>query len=126
MIDIKKQIDYWRKGAEEDFPVGMRLAREGSVRHGLFFIHLALEKIIKALVCRYTGDLAPRTHNLVRLLEISGIVYSKEDVLFIANMNKHNIEGRYPDSYEEPPEGDELGEILIESERVYTWLRNQL
>lgn len=126
MIDIQKQIEYWRKGAAEDFPVGHRLVRDGSGRHGLFFIHLALEKIVKAHVCRKTGDLAPRTHNLARLMELSGVPYSEADAQFLTDMNKYNIEGRYPDSYEELPDPEEIETILTESERVYTWLRDLL
>lgn len=42
------------------------------IRHGLFLAHLALEKTLKAHVCRTTGELAPKTHNLVRLAEMAG------------------------------------------------------
>jgi len=126
MIDIKKQIEYWRRGAEEDFPVGRRLVEEGSLRHGLFFLHLAFEKIIKAHVCRHTGDLAPRTHNLARLMRLSGIACSDNDYGFVADMSRYNIEGRYPDSYEELPPAEEISTILVESERIYGWLHDQL
>jgi HEPN domain-containing protein len=125
VIDINKQIAFWRRGAEEDLPVGIRLVREGSIRHGLFFVHLAFEKILKAHVCRHTGDLAPRTHNLARLLELSGISCSKNDVPFIVDMNRYNVEGRYPDSFEELPGPRECETILTESERIFTWFRGQ-
>jgi HEPN domain-containing protein len=80
MVNIGKQIAYWRNGAEEDFPVGIKLVKEGSVRHGLFFIHLAFEKILKAHVCRKTGELSPRSHNIVRLLNCPG--YSIQGRMF--------------------------------------------
>lgn len=126
MIDVQKQIEYWRKGAEEDFPVGLRLVRDGRTRHGLFFIHLALEKIIKAHVCRTIGDLAPRSHNLARLVELSGVPCSVADAQFLSDMNKHNIQGRYPESYEDLPDPAEIETILTESERIYTWLHDLL
>jgi hypothetical protein len=40
MVDIGKQIGYWRSGAEEDWSVGRHLVSRGSLRHGLFFAHL--------------------------------------------------------------------------------------
>ena len=69
MFDIGKQIAYWRDGAAEDWRVAQDLIKRRKVRHGLFFAHLALEKLLKALVCRRTQDLAPRIHSLVRLAE---------------------------------------------------------
>ncbi len=56
MLDIEGQIDYWRRGSEEDWEVAVRLVRDGKSRHGLLFAHLALEKALKALVCRHTRD----------------------------------------------------------------------
>ncbi len=43
MIDIQKQIDYWRNGAVEDYDVAKSLIDQRKIRHGLFFAHLALE-----------------------------------------------------------------------------------
>jgi HEPN domain-containing protein len=126
MVNIEKQIAYWRKGAEEDMPVGVRLINEGSLRHGLFFIHLAFEKILKAHVCRKTGNLSPRSHNIFRLLELSDLQYSREDALFLANLNKYNIEGRYPDSYEDLPDSSEVDNIIASGGRIFQWLHDQL
>ena len=69
MIDVERHIIYWREGSQEDWVVGQELVERGRIRHGLFFVHLALEKVLKAHVCRQTRDLAPRIHNLVRLAE---------------------------------------------------------
>jgi HEPN domain-containing protein len=70
MVDIVQQIAHWRDGAREEWQVATELLEKGRIRHALFFTHRALEKALKAHVCRHTGDLAPRTHNLARLLEI--------------------------------------------------------
>lgn len=92
----------------------------------MFFIHLALEKIIKAHVCRVSGDLAPRIHNLSRLAGLSGVSISKDVAGFLAELNKYTIEGRYSDTYEEVPDSVEIETILTESERIFTWLHDQL
>ncbi|NCO95976.1 MAG: HEPN domain-containing protein, partial [Armatimonadetes bacterium] len=52
MIDVEKQVAYWRDGAKEDWEVAQELVDRGRTRHGLFFGHLALEKLLKAHVCR--------------------------------------------------------------------------
>ncbi len=47
MIDIEKQIGYWRTTAEEDWEVAKDLIKAKKVRHGLFFLHLSIGKNIK-------------------------------------------------------------------------------
>ncbi len=73
MIDVARQVAYWRDGAREDWAVAQDLIGQGRVRHALFLAHLALEKVLKAHVCLHTDDLAPRMHNLVRLAEIADL-----------------------------------------------------
>lgn len=71
MIDIDGQIRYWQSGAAEDWEVAQELISGDRLRHGLFFAHLSLEKLLKAHVCRHIRDLAPRIHNLVRLAQLA-------------------------------------------------------
>jgi len=98
MVDIGKQITHWRKGAEEDWTVARELIGRTRIRHGLFFAHLALEKTLKAHVCRATEALAPPIHNLVRLAERAGLILSEGQIDLLAEVNEFNIEGRYPDT----------------------------
>ena len=74
-----------------------QLIRLRKIRHGLFFLHLTLEKILKAHVCRHTKDIAPRIHNLARLAELTGIDFEEKRIDFLSEMNPCNIEGRYPE-----------------------------
>jgi len=67
MLDIKKQIDYWIKGAEEDLKSADLLIQKKRILHGLFFCHLVIEKAIKAHVVKAYGEFAPRSHNLIYL-----------------------------------------------------------
>ena len=71
MIDINKQITYWRESSKEDWEVALELVGNNRYRHGLFFAHLALEKILKAFVCKETNELAPKIHNLIILAELA-------------------------------------------------------
>lgn len=125
MIDIGKQVSLWREGAVEDWEVAQHLVDSGRVRHGLFFGHLALEKALKAHVCRHTSDLAPRLHNLVRLAELAGLDLSEEQTGVLAEMNPHNIEGRYPDRLGPVPSRAESRQCLSRAKEVYEWLRAQ-
>lgn len=69
MVDIKKQIEYWAKGAEDDLLTAELLIREKRILHGLFFCHLVIEKAVKAHLVKTSGEIAPRSHNLIYLSE---------------------------------------------------------
>lgn len=126
MIDIAQQVAYWRDGAREDWAVAQDLIAQGRVRHALFFAHLALEKALKAHVCRQTNDLAPRMHNLIRLAEIGDVRPSQDYADVLAEMNAFNLEGRYPDILMPPPSQAEAHDYLTRAEEVLQWLLNQL
>ena len=122
VIDVGKHINFWRNGAEEDWDVAQDLVKRGRVRHGLFFAHLALEKALKANICKITQDIAPRLHNLVRLAELAELTLQPNQTDILAEMNAFNIEGRYPDALSPPPSQGEALHYLNRAEEVYKWL----
>jgi HEPN domain-containing protein len=126
MVDISKQISFWRDSAKEDWEVARQLVDNGRIRHGLFFSHLALEKILKALVCKNSQDLAPRFHNLSRLTELAGVVLDSGYMDVLAEMNAFHIEGRYPESLTKPPTKEEALNYIDRAEEVFQWLMNRL
>ena len=126
MVDILKHIDQWRRGAEEDFGVATKLIKEKRVRHGLFFLHLSVEKLIKAHVCKRTSDLPPRIHNLVRLAEIASLEINQEQLDLLADLNSFNIEGRYPEFDLPQPNLAEAKDYVKRTEEMFQWLIHQL
>lgn len=122
MVDPSKQIAYWRSGAEEDWQVAEELVRLGRVRHGLFFAHLALEKVLKAHVCRATSDLPPRLHLLLRLAECARVALSEEQRMFLARFDRHQLQGRYPDLLPEPPTSEMARAEMAQAREVFEWL----
>jgi HEPN domain-containing protein len=126
MIDIAKQIQFWRQGAQEDWQVARELVERGHTRHGLFFAHLAYEKVLKALVVVQTNDLAPRLHNLVRLAELAKLDLSSSHLDLLAELNAYNLEGRYPDTFSVPPTPAEARKLLDRTGEVFEWLMSRL
>jgi HEPN domain-containing protein len=111
--------------AEEDWAVAQDLVARGKVRHGLFFAHLALEKTLKAHVCRTTNELAPPIHNLVRLAEGAGLPLSPEQRDLLAEVNSFNIEGRYPELFLPLPSASEAEGYLVRIGELLECLRAQ-
>ena len=125
MVDIAKQIAFWRDSAKEDWDVARQLLDNGRTRHGLFFAHLALEKMLKAIVCKQSQDLAPRLHNLSRLADLAALTPDEGKMEVLAEMNAFHIEGRYPESLAKAPTREESLTYMARAEGVYQWLMNQ-
>lgn len=126
MLNIGKQVEYWRNGAIEDWQVGKELIEKNHFRHGLFFLHLALEKILKANVCHKTNDIAPPIHNLTRLTDKARLRLTEEQQNLLAEANEFNIEGRYPELLLPVPTQDEVNNFMVRSEEIFKWLTKQL
>lgn len=126
MSPVEQHREYWICGFEEDWEVAEILLSENKIRHSLFFAHLALEKLLKALVCMKTGSPAPPVHNLIRLAQLSGIKLSDEHFNLLADMNQFNIEGRYPVCASFNVTVSESEEYFKRSLDVISWLKTLL
>lgn len=126
MVDVGKLVQYWRQGSEEDWAAAWRLIDGGHFRHGLFLAHLAVEKVLKALVCRKIRDIAPRSHNLVRLAELAGIDVTARRKKILAGINEFNIEGRYPETLNPAPTAGEARAAMSQTQETLEWLTKQL
>jgi HEPN domain-containing protein len=62
---------------------------------GLFFLHLRLEKSLKAIYVKNNSAHAPFTHNLLGLVEEIGLAVPDVDLQLLAEMNEFNLEARY-------------------------------
>jgi len=106
-VNVEEIVQYWLESAEEDWPVIKHLVESGDYRHALFFGHLYLEKLLKALVVRATESHAPRTHNLLFLAERADLDLSEETSDLLLRVTGKSIDTRYPEA-----PGKEVGEWL--------------
>lgn len=96
-INVSKIMNYWFKTAEHDFETMLGLYRIKRYSDCLFFGHIVLEKILKALVVSAINEHAPRLHDLVRLSILAKINLTKKQTMFLKEVNDFNIATRYPD-----------------------------
>lgn len=96
-MNIKEVIQYWLTSAEDDIRVAQHLYDAGDYPQALFFGHLYLEKVLKALVVQETETHAPYSHNLLSLAGKSGIELSPQNETDLDRITKYNIETRYPE-----------------------------
>jgi HEPN domain-containing protein len=126
MINIEKQIEYWKKGAFEDLDSAKILIERKRLLHGLFFCLLVIEKIIKAHVVKFTNEIAPRSHNLIFLSEKANLTFDDDNETFLGILMKYQLQGRYPDYNPIIPEISNVNNYLIRTEKLLIWLKKKL
>jgi len=124
---FQKQIEWWRESSKEDFGVAKVLFEQKHYSHSLFFCHLSAEKLLKAIVMKRTGDFAPFTHDLRRLVEIGGVEIGEERGKILEEMFTFHIAGRYaPEKLEFYQKYNNQGiakEWVQHTENLLIWLQ---
>lgn len=126
MINIEKQIAYWKTVASDDLDSAKILIEKNRLLHGLFFCHLVIEKVIKAHVVKHTKEVAPRSHNLIFLSEKANLEFNEDDEILLGILMKYQLQGRYPDYNPIIPDKSKVNDYLIKTEKLLTWLKERL
>lgn len=125
-MDISKQIEYWRTGAEEDIDTAKILLDKNKIKEGLFFCHLSIEKILKANFVKLNKEFAPKSHNLFYLLSKTDVVLEERSEEFLGILMKYQLEGRYPDYVMDKPSKEKVSEYFKITKELLNWLMNKL
>jgi len=95
---LNKLFQFWNEESKRDFESAKAIIKEAKrYGGGLFFLHLSIEKKLKALYCRKFERHAPMTHNLLTLTENCQINLPKKLLKELATINEFNMSTRYPD-----------------------------
>jgi len=125
-MDVQKQIEYWVQGAEEDFAAAQSLFDKGHFRHCLFFVHLAIEKILKAHIVKQTNSVPPKIHNLFRLSSKADLKLDEKQQEFLRRFDIYQLEGRYPDSQQIPVNLKIAKQEMAKAKEILKWLKIRL
>ncbi len=127
--DVTKVVKYWLEAAVHDLEMAASLFRTGKYDYCLFLCHLALEKILKALVARITKEHPPFTHNLLYLAGKADIHLSKTQIELLDQVNRFNMEARYPEdlkAFYKKANRSYAKKYLEATREIYKWFRKKL
>lgn len=94
---FEQTMEYWRKTAKHDYDTMLILFKSKRYSDCLFFGHIVLEKILKALAVKNKQKHPPYTHNLLFLIKTAAIDLNANDQNLLDSVNDFNIRTRYPD-----------------------------
>ena len=88
-------VQAWKSSALEDMQLSEDLFKQGKNAHALFFLHLALEKIIKGVHQHFKHEPSLFIHDLYKLAINAGIEIPESDKLKLEEISTFNIAARY-------------------------------
>ena len=126
---MNKRVEEWLKQSDYDMETAKYMFEGGRYSYSVFMCHLSVEKLLKGLYENKLNELPAKTHNLVYILNQIGIKPDKDFGKIIIKLNEANIATRYPESLEKIQKDytrEIVQNILLESEGLLKWIRNQL
>jgi len=100
-FEVSKTIAYWREGADYDLDTARSLLQAGKYPYALFFGHLSLEKILKALFVKQNQKHAPYTHSLPLIASKLRLKLPQKTAKKLARFMEFYFEARYPEEQRE-------------------------
>lgn len=124
-MDEQKVIKYWLTTAKQDFETAEILFKNKKYHHSLFFCHIGIEKMLKALVVKATKTAPPLIHDLIRLSEKAEVSLNSKRKNELAEISTFNIETRYDDyklSFYKKANRQFSLKYLNKTRRILQWL----
>lgn len=127
-MNIRPETANWLRGSDYDLESARQMLLSKRYLYVVFLCHLALEKMLKALVSEAAEAPAPRSHDLIYLVKRSGIVPDSGRMQFIGLLNNASTATRYPEDMERAINDypvDVAEDYLRKTEDVISWLKKQ-
>ncbi len=118
MLNIEKQIEYWQETAESNIETASILVTAGKYIEAMFFCHLCIEKILKALVVKQIKNIPPKSHDLFYLSTLAKLEITDGQSDLMQILMKYQLEGRYPEYYPKAPSSDKINEYLHQTKNL--------
>ena len=123
---MRKDTQNWIELVEYDLDTARHMLAAGRYLYVIFLCHLALEKMLKAVVTETTQTIPVKTHDLIYLVKKSTIDLPEAFLDFIGKINTASIPTRYPEDlhsalrdYPEPV----AREYLQRTQELIKWLK---
>lgn len=126
MISKEEHVKHWVAQAEDDWEAVNILFKGKKYLQSLFFTHLVIEKLAKALWIKYNeSNVPPKTHNVLYIMSQTPVKLDEKTNEFILNLNRFQIEGRYQEYLNQLSKicNEEFtNAVIIQAKELKTWL----
>jgi len=122
-------VQKWVEQARYDLVTAQAMLDSGRYVYVVFCCQQAVEKMIKAVIAKVTGEMPPRIHNLMQLAERAGLEPDARQALLMRELSELYVQSRYPDQVEPVSSSAWQGiarDTLQRTEKVMQWLSSMI
>jgi HEPN domain-containing protein len=127
-MEVKDRHEEWYFQSDYDLETAVDMLKSGRTVYCVFMCHLSLEKALKGLLVKRTGEFPSKSHSLIFFvekleLELDELVYE-----FIFTLNKISVPTRYPDNLRKlfaAYTKEKTESILNKTKEVQLWIKQQ-
>ena len=124
-LDVKN----WLAMVDYDVKTAAQMLKTGRYVYVVFMCHLAIEKVLKAGVCRKVQRVPPKTHDLIYLISLIEINMPDDLLNFIGMINNAAVVTRYPEDLPKLVSSYPKSiaqKYLDQTRRVIKWIKKNL
>ena len=129
-IQMEKSVKNWVATSNYDIRTAEAMYKAGRYLYVVFMCHLAMEKMLKALLAqKYPGDIPTKIHQLINLAQKADITPPDDLQDFFQRIDNVSISTRYPEdlrTLSKEFNKETAKRILIDSKRMLKWLKQHL
>lgn len=129
MMSKEEMIAYWTRSAAEDVITADSLFASKRYVACLFYCHLFVEKMLKAVIVVETGESAPYGHKLLHLGQKTKLAWRKEQLDLLDELTRFNIRARYEDykfSLHKRATEEFTKAYLAKARDIYLWIQQKI
>jgi HEPN domain-containing protein len=120
----------WIASSNYDMQTAKAMFETGRYLYVVFICHLAMEKMLKALLSqKYPQDIPPKIHNLITLAQKAGIKPPDNLKDFFLRIDNVSVVTRYPEDMRALAKDfnkESAKLILSETRKILKWLKQNL
>lgn len=126
MPTTASSIRNWIESSNYDIKTAEHMFETKRYVYVLFTCHLAAEKLLKAIFEVTHKKPAPKTHNLIQLVNEIGIMVSEDHLKTLSSLNDLSVVTRYPEDMKALVKAfkrERVHEYLTKTKGLLKWLK---
>lgn len=121
--------EQWFNQSRYDYDTAQAMLTGGRYLYVLFCCQQSVEKTLKGLFVRKTGEFPPRLHSLLRLAEAAGLTLEGPRADLLGELSAYYVQSRYPEGIAAMGQQVTLEiahDTLRKTEELLEWLRSAI
>jgi HEPN domain-containing protein len=127
-MDNKDKHEEWYFQSDYDLETAVDMFKSGKTVYCIFMCHLSLEKALKGLLIKRTGEFPSKSHSLIYFVNKLELDLNDPFYEFIFMLNKISVPTRYPDDLRKlfvAYTKERTESILNQTKEVQLWIKQQ-